>query len=124
MKEKEHITVLEDERGACAVKQQNMEELAVAYFSNLFQAQQIEEDIDNFFTNTKIPNITPNQAEELCQPFTRTEVVKAHKDMQPSKALGLDGFHVAFYQKFWYLIGKDVTKAILDNLNNGKDFTS
>ena len=40
--------------------------------------------------------------------------------MAPLKSPGPDGLPPIFYQKYWHLIGKDVTKAVLTCLNSGK----
>ena len=73
-----------------------MEELAVKYFVNLFQGQQQLIDIDRLLPNLSIPKISTEQAKKMVRPYIEQEVVKALKDMHPSKAPGPDGFHVAF----------------------------
>ncbi len=40
--------------------------------------------------------------------------------MAPLKSPGPDGLPPVFYQKYWHLIGEDVTKAVLTCLNIGK----
>ena len=37
--------------------------------------------------------------------------------MHPIKAPGPDGKHVIFSQRFWHIVGSDITSAILDVLN-------
>lgn len=56
----------------------------------------------------------------LCAPFSEDEIRKAVFDMHPSKAPGPDGFTALFYQKLWPIIGKDITKAALEILNDKK----
>ena len=53
--------------------------------------------------------------------FTKAEVIKALKAMHPSKAPGPDGFHAAFFQRYWHVVGEDVAQSVLNYLNNGKE---
>lgn len=41
--------------------------------------------------------------------------------MHSLKAPSLDGFLALFYQKFWPLVGRDVTNKVLVVLNEGED---
>lgn len=52
-------------------------------------------------------------------PFTADEVRKALFDLHPAKAPGPDGFTALFFQNAWDIIGKQVSKATLDVLNEG-----
>ena len=55
--------------------------------------------------------------QELEKPFMEDEVFSPLKNMHPSKAPGLDGFHAMFYQKYWHNIGEAVLKLALGFLN-------
>jgi hypothetical protein len=52
-------------------------------------------------------------------PFMEAEVRTALFQMHPSKAPGPDGMSALFFQKYWHIIGHDVTTAILDFLKTG-----
>ena len=39
--------------------------------------------------------------------------------MAPSKALGPNGMAPIFYQKYWHVVGQDVTNVVLSYLNSG-----
>ena len=40
--------------------------------------------------------------------------------MNPTKAPGPDGMNPLFFQKYWYIVGTDVSNAVLDCINFGK----
>uniref|UniRef100_A0A2N9H9Z1 Reverse transcriptase domain-containing protein n=2 Tax=Fagus sylvatica TaxID=28930 RepID=A0A2N9H9Z1_FAGSY len=56
----------------------------------------------------------------LLQPFLPEEVTHALFQMNPSKSPGPDGMTALFFQKFWNIVGTDVTTAVLDFLNSGR----
>uniref|UniRef100_A0A2N9G6K5 Reverse transcriptase domain-containing protein n=1 Tax=Fagus sylvatica TaxID=28930 RepID=A0A2N9G6K5_FAGSY len=66
------------------------------------------------------PMVTAEMNRSLIKEFTSAEVFKALKQMAPLKAPGPDGLPPVFFQKYWHLIGEDVTKAVLTCLNTGK----
>ena len=67
-----------------------------------------------------VPNkVTANMKEVLTCEYTTEEVCIALFQMGPTKAPGPDGMNALFYQKFWHIVGHDVTNAVLDYLNNG-----
>lgn len=51
------------------------------------------------------------------------EVKEALFQTNPLKSLGLNGLPALSYQKFWHIVGSDVTDMELDFLNNHKDLT-
>ena len=57
--------------------------------------------------------------EELSRPYSVEEVKVALFQMGPTKAPGPDGMNALFYQKFWHIVGNDVSSAMLDFLNSG-----
>ena len=68
-----------------------------------------------------IPQVVTLEMNNLltCE-FTPEEVTIALKQMGPLKAPGPDGLAPLFYQKYWHLLGEDITKAVLNCLNSGK----
>ena len=57
--------------------------------------------------------------EVLSRSFSSTEVKAVLFQMGPTKALGPDGMNALFYQKFWHIVGKEVTDVVLDFLHSG-----
>ena len=62
--------------------------------------------------------VTDEMNAMLMQEFTEMEVEEALKQMASLKAPNLDGMPPLFYQKFWSLVGDDVSKTILSMLNS------
>ncbi|KAL0406172.1 UNVERIFIED_CONTAM: hypothetical protein Slati_3931100, partial [Sesamum latifolium] len=62
--------------------------------------------------------VDASMAEELLQPYTTTEVKKALFQMAPLKSSGPDGMSPIFFQKFWHIVGQDVTTCVLSLLNS------
>lgn len=55
----------------------------------------------------------------LTAEYTREEVERALKQMEPLKALGLDGLPPLFSQQYWKCIGDEMSIAILSCWNSG-----
>lgn len=63
--------------------------------------------------------VTDDMNKELLNKFIAEEVKDTLKQMTPLKSPGPDGMPSLFYQSYWFLVGADVTKAILLYLNSG-----
>jgi hypothetical protein len=59
--------------------------------------------------------------EFLSADFQEYEVYNAIKDMKSMAAPGPDGLPAIFYHTYWDIVGKDVTKTVLDILNHNSD---
>ena len=92
-------------------------EVAVNYFETIFHSgtyERMEECL-----NTVPQRMTTNMKEELSRPYNVEEVKASLFQMGPTKALGPDGMNALSYQKFWHIVGNDVSSAVLDFLNFG-----
>ena len=49
--------------------------------------------------------------------YNSIEVTKALNQMHPFKTHGPDSMSPIFYQKYWYIVGSDVTREVLKFLN-------
>ncbi|KAA3480901.1 reverse transcriptase [Gossypium australe] len=58
--------------------------------------------------------------DRLLTPFRGEEVWLVLKEMGPTKAPGSYGFPAIFFQKFWYLVGEEVTEFCLSILNGNR----
>ena len=58
-------------------------------------------------------SVTEEMNKVLNVEYTKEEVVMALNQMDPLKALGLDGLPPHFFQHYWSSMGANVTKALL-----------
>lgn len=104
----------DDNNSWCTIDSQ-IADIKVGFYNNLFttasptDAHAIMKEI--------LPLVTEDINNNLIREFTKQEVDLALKNIEPLKALGLDGMPPFFFQSFWPMIGDDVSKAILDCLN-------
>ncbi|KAA3484776.1 reverse transcriptase [Gossypium australe] len=66
--------------------------------------------------------ITQEDNKFLLDPFRKEEIQIALEGMGPTKAPGADGFPALFFQRYWHIVGQDVTDYCLGILNNEQDF--
>lgn len=115
---KNFIQSLEDKGGRLIEGEDNLHHIAMQYFKELFEAKPVR---NSSSLMSKIdPCILSQHNEELVRNFTAEKVVEALRDMTPLKAARTNGFPIFFFQKYWHLIGEEVSKYCLDVLNNGK----
>ncbi|KAL6205411.1 hypothetical protein ACLB2K_022671 [Fragaria x ananassa] len=96
-----------------------MEEIIICYYKSLFTTSRprVQEDDLRFVSNV----VSEDMTRSLNRDISKEEVVKALKQMHPSKAPGPDGFSLVFYdfyQQFWEIVGADVVMAVREFLNS------
>ena len=92
--------------------------IVVDYFHNLFTSSN-PDSIDEVVQSVDAV-VMQDMNDSLMQPFSSKEIRRALFQISPSKALGQDGMIALFFQKYWHIVGVDVTLAILDFLNSGR----
>ncbi len=112
------IMGLRDEGGVWRENDNQVVNILIWYYEQLFTTvhpNHMEEAL------ARVPCIvSSNMNDSLHHDFTINEMELAIKQMAPSKAPGLDGMPLIFYQKYWHVIGQDVTKGVLSCLNSGQ----
>jgi hypothetical protein len=101
--------MLTDEEGNKVYKQEDLGQLAVKHFQNMFAAPPSAEDtVDRFYSST----IPLSMSAGLVQPVSAEEIKQALFSISDSKAPGPDGFTSTFFKRSWEIIGTDFTEAI------------
>ncbi|XP_073014526.1 uncharacterized protein [Primulina eburnea] len=113
------IAGLVSSQGDWCTETQSISAIVLDYFESLFTSSNPLDDEIGRVVDAVAPQVDTQMNQVLCAPFTATDIRRALFDMHPDKAPGPDGLSALFYQKFWDVVGKDVTDAILRVLNEG-----
>ena len=120
--ERNTISAIRDEAGQTYEDEQEIMEVFITHFSNLFTANNNVEMAPVLDRIEK--KVADSMVAMLTEPFQSEEVVEALNQMHPTKAPGPDGMCALFYQKYWDIVGPDVITTVLDILNNGSDISA
>ncbi|KAL5579373.1 hypothetical protein UlMin_011815 [Ulmus minor] len=83
------------------------------YFDKLFSSSNPSVlDMDTVLSCVK-PRVSQCMNEHLSRPFTGDEIRTALADMPPTKSPGPDGMPGLFFQKYWDIVGDEITEAAL-----------
>ena len=96
--------------------QDSIARVAISYFEDLYSTahpHQIENVISPILTV-----VTAEMNLELSKAFTREEVFFALKKLHPTKSPSPDGMSALFFQKYWNIVGTNVTNMVLNVLNS------
>lgn len=88
-----------------------------SYFKDLFAATPTD-NIEGVLQSVE-RRVTPQMNDRLSQRYTPDEVQTALFQMHPSKVTEPDGMSPFFFQKYWHIVGHDVTEAVLSVLHSG-----
>ena len=100
---------------------EDVAKVAVNYFKDIFSSGRCERMEECL--NAVSYKMSPDMINVLSSEFSVDEVKMALFQIGPTKAPRPDGMNALFYQKFWHIVGTDVTHAVLDFLNNGNMLT-
>ena len=113
---KNTISSFWNEEGKWCDDKANIATTVISYFKDIYSTtlpSQIEE-----VTNLIPVKVTSEMNDSHTQVFTAEEICMALFQMHPTKAPGLDGMSGIFYQKYWNIVGPNVTNMVLNVLNS------
>ncbi|KAA3477538.1 reverse transcriptase [Gossypium australe] len=110
------IEELENEHGQLVMEKKEMADVARRYFQELFSSGGIS-NLEYILSGIETC-ILESMNHMLTENYTMEEIISALKNMGPTKASGGDGFPVLFFQKYWHIVGKEVSNFCLNILNN------
>ena len=106
-----------DKNGNWCGDQDSIAKAAISYFEELYTTSHPSQSESVI---APIPTlVTPKMNSELSRAFTREEVVSALKQLHPSKSPGPNGMSALFFQKYWNIVGTNVSNMVLNFLNSG-----
>ena len=109
-KKKNTIEKLRNDQGMWCSNPCELDDLITKHFKNLFSSGGcVCEPVLSCIES----RITALHNQLLLEPFTAIDVKDALFSMHPDKSPGPDGMNPAFYQKFWHIVGNDVTDVCL-----------
>ena len=100
----------------CCTSDEQIAQVAKSYFQELFSTTH-PQNMESVLQSIQ-RKVTPQMNESLTRPYTTDEVRIAFFQMHPSKSPGSDCMSPFFFQKYWYIVGNDVTEAILSVLRS------
>ncbi|KAH9750457.1 reverse transcriptase domain-containing protein [Citrus sinensis] len=109
-KKKNSIVKLRNAQGVWCADSGEIDTLIRTYFTELFSSNGSNSEA---VISSVMTSITAEQNQILLAPFTDADVKEALFSMHPDKSPGPDGMNPAFYQKFWHIVGGDVSAACL-----------
>ncbi|KAF7135314.1 hypothetical protein RHSIM_Rhsim08G0091800 [Rhododendron simsii] len=115
--ERNTISGVQDSNGNWCEDQDAIVGEFVQYFQTLFQTEGSGQG--NAVVDSIQARVTEQMNNSLTRQFSAMEIRLALFDMDPSKAPGADGMTAGFYQKYWAVVGEDVTMAVQSFFQSG-----
>ena len=92
-----------------------------SYYEKLYQSKSIDDlEIDNYLSNSNIPQLSPTEKETYDFFPTIDECKEAVLNMKPNKSPGLDGLTGEFYKYFWDSISELFYDALIEIFQKGE----
>ena len=109
---------LYDREGECHTDEDKIANIAKDYYKQLFTSS-TSLDMDAIIESVDRV-VTKGMAQSLTHPYIEEEVKTTLFQMHPSKSPGHDGMSPFLFQKFWHIVGHDVTTVVLSILHSSR----
>lgn len=109
------ISQLKNNVGETKQTTEDMKEIAVDFYTDLFSRKKINDKMTKKLLNNVTKKLTPGEKNSMDREITLEELEKAVMKLQRGKSPGPDGIPVDFYQRFWshiHPLYKDYINAI------------
>ena len=113
---KNAIVGLWNDEGIWCDSKEDIVRTVLSYFEDIYSSSnpsRLEE-----VTNLIPTKVSEEMNHDLIKDFSAEEVRTALQQMHLTKAPGSDGMSAIFYQKYWDIVGIDVTNMVLNVLNS------
>ena len=117
-RQKNNISGIFDGGGVWPESEKGIARATKSYFHELFKSTN-PSDMNNVL-NSVDKVVTPELNHNLLQNYTTKEVYHALFQMHPSKSPSPNGMSHFSFQKFWHIVGVDVTNAVRFVLHSGR----
>jgi len=115
-KKRNWIRCLTTPEGTITHSEEDIYEIFNNYFQDIFKTDNTA--IPRYMLEGVKDKVTADMKIQLEQPYTLEEVTITINQMNSTAAPGPDGCPALFFQRFWDIIGTDVSTSILNILNN------
>ncbi|KAL0379072.1 UNVERIFIED_CONTAM: hypothetical protein Sradi_3212700 [Sesamum radiatum] len=117
---KNSISQLRDRDGEWCNSKEGIQHIISTYFPEFFRSTNPSEKVIAEALGGMTARVSDDMNEALIQPFSPDEVKHLIFQMYPYKFPGPDGLSPVFYQKYWHIVGPEVTSFVIDFLSLGK----
>jgi hypothetical protein len=113
-------TVLSFEKDGLIIEgDEDLLQHATEYYSELFGPEESHDIHIDSNLWAELPQVSKEENDELCKPFTETEMKNALFQMETNKAAGPDKISIEFYQTCWEIMKYDIIQ-LFDEFFKGK----
>lgn len=117
-KQNNEIFGLLDELGGWQEDREGMANIIQSYFGPLFQTSNPSVELIDEILEIINPRVTTEMNLQLARPYSTEDVSLALSQMSPMKSPGPDGLPALFFQKYWHILGSNISHCVLDFLDH------